>query len=118
MTDSAQPGSGQQGGHLGQDLHLTLNSDGRSHPLMNALSVFILVVGVVSFVLGVTLRNITHPSLGLVIGTGVTGLVSLLGGLYAQMMSETREERVLIVTGIIAGFVGLALGLAHGAFGG
>ena len=30
------------------------------------------------------------------------------------MMSATREERVIIVAGIIAGFVGLALGLAHG----
>ena len=30
------------------------------------------------------------------------------------MMSATREERIVIVTGIIAGFVGLALGLAHG----
>jgi hypothetical protein len=35
-------------------------------------------------------------------------------GLFLQMMSATREERVIIVTGIIAAFVGLALGLAHG----
>jgi len=42
--------------------------------------------------------------------------VSLRVGLYAQMISATREERIVIVTGIIAGFVGLALGLAHGAF--
>jgi hypothetical protein len=48
--------------------------------------------------------------------TAVTGLVSLLVGLYAQMISATREERIVIVTGIIAGFVGLALGLAHGGF--
>ena len=48
--------------------------------------------------------------------TAVTGLVSLLVGLYAQMISATREERIMIVTGIIAGFVGLALGLAHGGF--
>jgi hypothetical protein len=34
------------------------------------------------------------------------------------MISATREQRVLIVTGIIAGFVGLAMGLANGAFGG
>ena len=34
------------------------------------------------------------------------------------MMSATREERILIVTGMIAGFVGLALGLAHGGFSG
>jgi hypothetical protein len=40
----------------------------------------------------------------------------LLVGLYAQMISATREERIVIVAGIIAGFVGLALGLAHGGF--
>ena len=97
---------------------LTLNSDGRAHPLLNALAVFILVIGLVSFALGIAVRNVSHPGLGLVIPTGVTGLVSLLGGLYVQMISATREQRVLIVTGIIAGFVGLALGLAKGAFGG
>ena len=32
------------------------------------------------------------------------------------LVSATREQRVLIVTGMIAGFVGLALGLAHGGF--
>jgi hypothetical protein len=29
-------------------------------------------------------------------------------------LSATREERIIIVTGIIASFIGLALGLAHG----
>jgi hypothetical protein len=50
--------------------------------------------------------------------TTATGLVAMLVGLYAQMISATREERVLIVTGIIAGFVGFAIGLAHGGFAG
>ena len=45
------------------------------------------------------------------------GLVALLIGLYAQLVSETREERVLIVTGLIAAFVGAGLGFAHGGFG-
>ena len=48
--------------------------------------------------------------------SAATGLVSCLVGLYAQMISATREQRVLIVTGIIAGFVGLALGLSRGGF--
>jgi hypothetical protein len=47
-----------------------------------------------------------------------TGLAALLIGLVSQMMSATREDRVIIVAGIIAGFVGLALGLAHGGFSG
>jgi ABC-type lipoprotein release transport system permease subunit len=32
------------------------------------------------------------------------------------MISATRVQRVLFVTGIIAGFVGLALGLSKGGF--
>ena len=89
-------------------LHVSLNSDGRSHPLLNALSIFTLIVGIVSFVLGLVIRNVpSTDSLGMAIATTVTGLASLLVGLYAQMISATREERVLIVTGIIAGFVGL-----------
>jgi hypothetical protein len=96
----------------------TLNSDGQSHPALNALSVFVLMVGLAAFVLGIVIRNVSHPGPGLAIPTGVTGLVSLVVGLYAQMISATREQRVLIVTGIVAGFVGLAMGLANGAFGG
>jgi drug/metabolite transporter (DMT)-like permease len=97
--------------------HVTLNSDGRPHPLINALAIFTLVVGLVSFVLGLVIRNAPSvDNLGMAITTAVTGLASLLVGLYAQMISATREQRVLIVTGIIAGFVGLALGLAHGGF--
>ena len=33
-----------------------------------------------------------------------------------QMISATRKQRVLIVAGIIAGFVGLAIGLCKGGF--
>jgi len=46
----------------------------------------------------------------------VLGVVSLLVGLYAQMISATREERMIIVTGLVAAFVGTALGFAHGGF--
>jgi hypothetical protein len=98
-------------------LHITLNSDGRRHPILNASAIFILVTGVAAFALGIIIRNVSSPGLALAIPAGITGLVSVLGGLGAQMMSETREERVLIVAGIIAGFIGLAMGLAHGAFG-
>jgi hypothetical protein len=96
--------------------HVSLNSDGRPHPVENALTVFTLVVGILSFVLGMIVRNISSPGAALTITATATGLASLLVGLYAQMVSDTREQRVLIVTGIIAGFVGLALGLSHGGF--
>jgi ammonia channel protein AmtB len=90
-------------------------TDGRPHPLLNVASICILVVGLASFALGMVLRYVTSTHV-LAITAAVTGLVSLLVGLFAQMMSATRGERILIVTGMIAGFVGLALGLAHGGF--
>jgi hypothetical protein len=88
---------------------LTLNSDGGSHPMENALAVFTLVGGLVAFAIGFVV------SLHL-IGT-VLGLAVFLVGLYAQMVSNTREQRVLIMTGIIGSFVGLGLSIAHGGFG-
>jgi hypothetical protein len=91
-----------------------LNSDGQAHPVENALTIAVLVTGLVSFVVGMIVRNASTPGRVIIIVATACGLFSLLVGLYAQMVSATREQRVLIVTGIIAGFVGLALGLAHG----
>ena len=96
--------------------HVSLNSDGQSHPLINALTIFTLLVGIASFTLGMVLVNVQSAGHAIATTAAVTGLLALLVGLYTQMISATREERVLIVTGIIAGFVGLALGLAHGGF--
>jgi uncharacterized membrane protein len=94
-----------------------LNSDGRPHPVENAVAITLLLVGLVSFVIGiVVVRNAPTAAAAWHVVATATGLVSLLVGLYAQMVSSTREQRVLIVAGIIAGFVGLALGLAHGGF--
>lgn len=91
-----------------------LNSDGQAHPVVNGLTVAVLITGLVSFVVGLIVRNATGPGKGIIIVATATGLFALLVGLYAQMISSTREQRILIVAGIIAGFVGLALGLAHG----
>jgi len=87
---------------------LTLNSDGKSHPRENALAVFTLVTGLITFAVGwvVSLRALAS----------ILGIVSLLVGLYAQMISATRAERMIIVTGLVAAFVGTALGFAHGGF--
>jgi ammonia channel protein AmtB len=95
--------------------HNILNSDGQPHPVQNILTIVTLVVGLVSFVLGLVIRN-AHTGAAVIIITTATGLVSCLIGLYVQMISATREQRVLIVTGIIAGFVGLAIGLSQGGF--
>jgi hypothetical protein len=88
---------------------LTLNSDGRRHPVENALTAFTFVAGIVAFALGFVVR--AH-----VVGT-VLGIVAFLVGLYSQMVSNTREQRVLIMTGIVASFVALGLSIAHGGLG-
>jgi hypothetical protein len=105
-------------GRSGHPSRLSLNSDGRSHPLLNAASVFTFVAGLVAFVLGMMLRYDSGTGMGFAIAASVIGLVTLLVGLAAQMLSATRQERVLLVVGMVAGFVGLALGLAHGGFAG
>ena len=110
MAGSVESGTVESGRR-----HNILNSDGQPHPLENALTIFTLVVGLVSFALGMVVRN-THASAAVIIIATATGLAACLIGLYAQMISATREQRVLIVTGIIAGFVGLALGLSKGGF--
>ena len=102
--------SGSSGGIPSLEL-----GDGRPHPLLNVVSAATLVVGLASFVLGMVLRYGTSTK-ALAVTAAVTGLLSLLVGLFTQMMSATRGERILLVTGMIAGFVGLALGLAHGGF--
>jgi hypothetical protein len=88
--------------------HVTLNTDGKPHPLENGLAIFTLLAGLVTFALGFVVR--------LHVLVSVLGLVTLLVGLYAQMISATRAERMIIVTGLIAAFVGFALGLGHGGF--
>jgi ammonia channel protein AmtB len=95
--------------------HNILNSDGQPHPVQNILAIVTLVVGLVSFALGMVIRN-AHTSDAVIVIATATGLVSCLIGLYLQMISSTREQRILIVTGIIAGFVGLAIGVSKGGF--
>ena len=88
---------------------LTLNSDGRRHPLENALTAFTFLAGIVAFAIGFIVR--AH-----LVGT-VLGIVAFLVGLYSQMVSSTREQRVLIMAGIVAAFVGMGLSIAHGGLG-
>ncbi|MGH9305223.1 MAG: hypothetical protein ACRDZ5_12580, partial [Acidimicrobiales bacterium] len=85
---------------------LSLNSDGRSHPLLNTASFFTLLVGLLSFALGLFLRNGPGGLHMWAVVAAATGLAAMVVGLVAQMLSATRAERVIIVTGIIAGFVG------------
>jgi hypothetical protein len=88
----------------------------REHPAEISLAVFTLVTGLASFVLGLMARNMAGAAPIIHQAATVTGIASLAVGLYAQMVSATRPERVVIVTGIVAAFVGFSLGLAHGGF--
>lgn len=88
---------------------LTLNSDGRRHTLLNAVTFFTFFAGIAAFALGIVVR--------LHLAATAIGIVAFGVGLVAQMNSATREERIFIVAGLVAGFVGLGLGLAHGGFG-
>ena len=98
-----------------RQLQSILGSDGQPHRLEDALTVFTLVAGLASFVLGMIVRNV-HTGAAVYITATATGLAAVAIGLYAQMVSATRVQRVLIVAGIIAGFVGLAIGLSRGGF--
>jgi ammonia channel protein AmtB len=115
MADTAESGTAESGTAESGQHHNILNWDWRAHPLENTLTIFTLVVGLVSFALGMIVRNADHSAAVVIIATA-TGLAACLVGLYAQMISATREQRILIVTGIIAGFVGLAIALGHGGF--
>jgi hypothetical protein len=92
-----------------------LNTDGRPHPVENTTAVLVLVAGLISFVLGLIVRNV-HVGPAVHIAATALGLFALLVGLVIQMLSSTRNQRVVIVAGIIAGFVGLAIGLSRGGF--
>jgi hypothetical protein len=89
--------------------YLTLNSGGQRHPLIIASAAYTIVAGLASFVLGMLSQS--H-----LIGT-ILGVTGFIVGLLAQMLSATRAERMFIVFGITASFVGMGLGFAHGGFG-
>jgi hypothetical protein len=114
MADTV--GTDRQSDAASQDAANLALTDGRPHPLLNLASVCVLVAGLISFVLGMLLRYDSGTGKAVAIAAAAIGLVTLLVGLVGQMMSATRIERILLVTGMTAGFVGLALGLAHGGF--
>jgi hypothetical protein len=87
----------------------TLNTDGQRHPMENILTGFTFLVGLLAFAIGFIVQ--AHFP-----GT-VLGLAAFVVGLYAQMVSVTRVQRVFIMAGMIAAFVGAGLSIAHGGFG-
>jgi hypothetical protein len=90
-------------------LRPTLNSDGQRHPAINALTVFTFIAGILAFALGIIVR--TH------LPATILGAVGFGTGMFAQLISATTEQRIVIMAGVIAAFVGLGLGVAHGGLG-
>ncbi|MEU8246354.1 hypothetical protein [Nonomuraea sp. NPDC048916] len=87
---------------------LTLNTDGRSHPVENTLAVTTLACGLVAFAA-------TFFSTGYVIASWV-GTLGFGTGLYSQYVSATTAQRSLNIVGLVSSFVGLALGIARGGY--
>ncbi|WP_235030210.1 hypothetical protein [Nonomuraea solani] len=87
---------------------LTLNTDGRPHPVENVLSVVTITLGVIAFIS--TFWLVAHA---------ISAWVGTLGfgiGLYSQYVSATTPQRSLNIIGLVGSFVGAALGIAHGGF--
>ena len=115
MAGTDMSGTGQADPQAQQ---MRLDAGGTRQLTLNALAIVTIVLGLVSFALGMIVRNEPSASAALHVTATVTGAVSVVLGLYVQMISATRTERIVVVTGMIAGFVGACLGLAHGGFSG
>jgi hypothetical protein len=91
-----------------QARRLTRNSASGAHPAILAGAAYTVLAGLTALLIG--LLDVAS-TVGAILG--VTGFVI---GMIAQMMSVTRAERMFIVFGITASFVGMGLGIAHGGF--
>ena len=117
-TDMPSTGTSGTGQADPQAQQVAITPAGQRHMALNVLAVVTIVLGLVSFALGMIVRNETSASAALHVTATVTGAIAIILGLYIQMISATRTERIIVVTGMIAGFVGACLGLAHGGFSG
>ncbi|MFD0024947.1 hypothetical protein [Streptomyces sp. NPDC058382] len=86
-------------------------TDGRPHPLQDALVLVTLVLGALAFVTAM------FHNLHLI--SSWAGLVGILTGAYGLYISATTRERFPLILGIGAAAIGFFLGMAHGGlFGG
>ncbi len=85
---------------------LSLNTDGRQHPLANTLTALTAFFGIVSL-LCATVDSWHIPG-------SWAGAAGLVVGTAAQLLSATTAERWVNVCGSIAAFAGLLLNMSHG----
>jgi uncharacterized ion transporter superfamily protein YfcC len=86
--------------------HLTLNTDGRRHPLENTATMLAALLTVVAGICA--LIHSTH------IAASWAGFAGVAVGLWAQMISATTAERFINVCAMVISGVALMFGLAHG----
>ena len=91
-----------------RDFRFSLNSDGRTHPRENTLSISTLIIGIVAFVA-------TLVPGGHVVASWL-GVLGFTGGLFSQYLSATTGERSLNIIGIVASFFAAVVGIANGGF--
>ncbi|MFJ5996864.1 hypothetical protein [Streptomyces sp. NPDC092370] len=82
-------------------------TDGKPHPLQDALLAVTLVLGLMSFLTAIIDEDLHVLS-------SWAGLVGILTGAYGQWISETTRERFGLILGLGASGVGFFLGMAHG----
>ncbi|MEV0526852.1 hypothetical protein AB0I66_25800 [Streptomyces sp. NPDC050439] len=86
-------------------------TDGKAHPMQDALLGVTLVLGAIAFV-SAMFHNLHLLS-------SWAGLVGIATGAWGQFISETTRERFGLILGLGASAVGFFLGMAHGGlFGG
>ncbi|MFE8939690.1 MULTISPECIES: hypothetical protein [unclassified Streptomyces] len=86
--------------------HSLFATDGKPHPLQDALVGVTLVLGALAFI------SAQFHSLHLL--SSWAGLVGILTGGYGQFISATTRERFLLIIGLGASAIGFYLGMAHG----
>ncbi|MFJ4871158.1 hypothetical protein [Streptomyces sp. NPDC088757] len=86
--------------------HSLFATDGKPHPLQDALVGVTLVLGAIAFV------TAQFHSLHLL--SSWAGLIGILTGGYGQFVSATTRERFLMIIGLGASAIGFYLGMAHG----
>ena len=81
----------------------------RSTMVENGLVAFTIVSGLLAFAAGwvVALHSIAT----------ILAVACMVVGLYAQLVSSNRDQRIVIVTGLVAAFIGGALAISHGGVG-
>ncbi|MFE5258184.1 hypothetical protein [Streptomyces coelicoflavus] len=85
-----------------------LATDGKPHPLQDALLAVTLVLGVLALA--------TASFRGLHVLTSWAGLLGVLTGGYGQYVSATTRERFGLVLALGASAFGLFFGIYHGGF--